>query len=162
SDEAALDPELFERHQAAGFYSLVCLAQGLEKNNLTNPIRVGVVSSGLHAVSNEDVVCPSKSTLLGPCKVLPQEFPNLRCKSVDSALANQPAVEAAEQLLSELTLEPFDTVVAYRDGRRWTQEFERLPLGMAPADSVKLRRDGVYLITGGLGNIGLEFAEALA
>jgi acyl carrier protein/NADP-dependent 3-hydroxy acid dehydrogenase YdfG len=151
----------FEKHQAVGFYSLVCLAQGLEKNNVTSPIQIGVVSTELHALSNRDAVCPSKSTLLGPCKVLPQEYPNLRCKSIDIGVWTQ-GEEAAERIVTELTTQPFETVVAYRDGKRWVQEFEPLPLAEMPVDSNKLRKGGVYLITGGLGNIGLEIAQALA
>jgi acyl transferase domain-containing protein len=151
----------FESHQTAGFYSLIHLAQGLEKSNITSPTHIGVVSTGLHALSDQDAVCPSRSTLLGPCKVLPQEYPNLRCKSIDIENSSQHA-DTAARILTELTSQPLDTVMAYRDGQRWVQEFELLAPGEVPPNSIKLRDHGVYLITGGLGNIGLEIAQALA
>ena len=154
--------EAFETHQAVGFYSMVGLAYGLEKNNVTDPIQVGVVSTQLHALSDRDIVCPSRSTLLGPCKVLPQEFPNLRCKSIDIGHSTPLEAAAAERILSELTGDPLDTVVAYREGQRWVQAFEPTPISAVRSDSARLRTGGVYLITGGLGNIGLAFAEALA
>jgi NADP-dependent 3-hydroxy acid dehydrogenase YdfG/acyl carrier protein len=119
-----------------------------------------VVSTGLHALSERDTVFPSTSTVLGPCKVLPQEYSNLRCKSID--IGDWRGHEAAEWIFSELTAEPHDPVVAYRCGHRFVQKFEPAPLGEVPLDSVKLRKGGVYLITGGLGNIGLELAHALA
>jgi acyl carrier protein/NADP-dependent 3-hydroxy acid dehydrogenase YdfG len=59
-------------------------------------------------------------------------------------------------------MQPFDPTVAYRNGQRFVQEFEPAPLGVVPEQSVRLRQGGVYLITGGLGNIGLEIAHALA
>jgi acyl transferase domain-containing protein len=155
--------DAFESHQTAGYYSLIFLAQGLEKNNVTSPVQIGVVSNQLHALSPRDTLCPAKNTLLGACKVLPQEFPNLHCKSIDIGDWSQDdAADAAESVVAELTSDRADPVVAYRDGRRWVQEFAPSPLGEAPPKSTRLREGGVYLITGGLGNIGLEFAESLA
>src|SRR5262249_59671739 len=150
----------FESHQLNGFHSLIYLAQGLEKSGVTTPIQVGVVSSQLHALSKGERPCPAKSTLLGACKVLPQEFPNLHWKTIDIGDWAQDQPDAAEKIVAELTYEPDDPVVAYRDGQRWVQEFVSSPLGGAPQESTRLRAGGVYLITGGLGNIGLEFAEA--
>ncbi|HVR06603.1 MAG TPA: SDR family NAD(P)-dependent oxidoreductase, partial [Thermoanaerobaculia bacterium] len=55
-------------------------------------------------------------------------------------------------------LEP---VVAYRGAHRWVQRFEPLRLPSAdPAPPWKQR--GVYLVTGGLGGIGMAIAERLA
>jgi NAD(P)-dependent dehydrogenase (short-subunit alcohol dehydrogenase family)/acyl carrier protein len=51
--------------------------------------------------------------------------------------------------------------VAYRGGRRWVQTFESVRFDH-PAAAPSLRRHGVYLITGGLGNIGLVLADYLA
>ena len=161
-DAETAAPDQFEKHQSAGFYSLIFLAQGLEKNNVTSPIQIGVVSSQLHALSEHDTLCPAKSTLLGACKVLPQEFPNLHCKSLDIGNWPQDQTGAAERIVAELAFEPADPVVAYRNGQRWVQEFVPSPLGEARQESIRLRAGGVYLITGGLGNIGLEFAEALS
>jgi acyl transferase domain-containing protein len=153
----------FERHQSAGFHSLICMAQGLEKTSVTADVQVAVVSSQLHAISPTDRPCPAKSTLLGASKVLPQEFPNLHWKTIDiDEWSCDHAGATAERIVAELTEEPPDPVVAYRDGQRWVQEFVPSPLDEAPQESTRLRKGGVYLITGGLGNIGLEFAEALA
>src|SRR5262249_48542399 len=52
-------------------------------------------------------------------------------------------------------------VVAIRRGQRWIQNFERLPLQPA-TENVLLRERGAYLITGGLGKIGMNVAESLA
>src|SRR5262249_44266878 len=152
----------FESHQLNGFHSLIYLAQGLEKSGVTTPVQVGVVSSQLHALSQGERPCPAKSTLLGACKVLPQEFPNLHWKTIDIGHWAEDQSDAAERIFAELSCEPDDPMVAYRDGKRWVQEFGSSPLDGAPRESTRLRAGGVYLITGGLGNIGLEFAEALS
>ncbi|PSM45475.1 polyketide synthase, partial [Chroococcidiopsis sp. CCALA 051] len=55
-----------------------------------------------------------------------------------------------------------DVAIAYRKGQHWVQTFEPVCLP-EPSDKIaKLRTGGVYLITGGLGNIGLVLAEYLA
>lgn len=162
ASDAGTTVEAFESHQSDGFYSLIFLAQALEKNNITNSIQIGVVSSELHAVSGRDHVCPAKSTVVGACKVLPQEFPNLHYQSLDIGNWSQDPAEAAEKIVRELNVTSVDPIVSYREGKRWVQEFVPSPLEEAPKVSLRLRPKGVYLITGGLGNIGLEFAEALA
>ena len=71
-----------------------------------------------------------------------------------------------ERLLDQLAAEILgsdEDLVAYRSGRRWLRRFEPLLVGAAQGDSLGLLRpDGVYLITGGLGGVGLELASAIA
>src|SRR5204862_6515008 len=50
---------------------------------------------------------------------------------------------------------------AYRNTDRWVQQYEPAPLRPI-SGNVPLRRGGVYLITGGLGDLGLGLAEHLA
>jgi acyl transferase domain-containing protein/acyl carrier protein len=152
----------FDTHQSDGLYSLIFLAQALQKSNVTGSVQINVVSTGLHAIDRSDIVCPARSTLLGPCKVLPQEYPNLRCRSIDIGDWSGREAAAAEQVVAEITQAPFSPVVAYRDVRRLVQEFEPTPIREVSRKSDSLRQGGVYLITGGLGNIGMAIAEALA
>ena len=77
------ETESFERCQSLGIYSLVFLTQALEKYNFTHPMQIGVVSNQIQAVIGDERLCPAKATVLGACKVIPQEFPNIRCRSID-------------------------------------------------------------------------------
>ncbi len=52
--------------------------------------------------------------------------------------------------------------VSYRGRHRWVQTFEPVRLEKPVAKMLKLHNKGVYLITGGLGEIGLVLAEYLA
>jgi NAD(P)-dependent dehydrogenase (short-subunit alcohol dehydrogenase family) len=66
-------------------------------------------------------------------------------------------------LLGELTSGVSDLVVALRGPQRLVQTFEPLPLPPVPEGQAPgLRPGGVYLLTGGLGGIGLAMAEYLA
>jgi acyl transferase domain-containing protein len=155
----------FERWQELGCYSLLLLAQALERQNITQRIEVGVVSTGLHAVLGDEPLSPAKATLLGPCKVIPQEYGNLTFRSIDLLAEDVDGAgrdRIMDRVIDDLTVESFEPAVAHRKGRRWVQRFEPVRLTPAPETTPRLRPRGVYLITGGLGNIGLALAECLA
>ena len=116
-------------------------------------------------MTGEEELCPEKATLLGPCRVVSQEHPNIRCMSVDIVLPEPDTRQEQELiglLLEELVSETSDPIVAYRGKHRWLQAFEATPLEKVSDLKPRIRDNGVYLITGGLGGIGLVLAEYLA
>ncbi|MCP4653886.1 MAG: acyltransferase domain-containing protein, partial [bacterium] len=153
--------ELYELCQPLGFQSLLNLAQALGKRNLSEPVEIAVVSDGMQPVDGAAEVTAEKATLLGPCKVIPKEYPHLTCRSIDLAAGDEAPSEQLDQILAELTARPAERVVAYRGGDRWVEGFEPLTLDDETAGP-GLRVEGVYLITGGLGGVGFVLAEALA
>jgi acyl transferase domain-containing protein len=142
-----------------GFRNLWLLAEALGDRPHSTPIECIVVSSGMHAVSGSEAVDPEVSLLLGPCKVIPREYPQIRCRSID-LLAADSASSTIEGLLLEPGMPRASRAIAYRGGYRWEQSYER---GWLPARVAKtVRQRGVYLITGGMGGIGLTLAAHLA
>jgi acyl transferase domain-containing protein/acyl carrier protein len=155
----------FEESETLGFDSIVYLAQALAKHYLENPIRIYVVSNGLYAVTGAEPISPAKALVLGPCRVIPQEYPNIQCQNIDLDLyekSEEKISEIAGYLQAEITSAMFEPAVGWRKGRRWIQTFESVHLPERPDDSCAPRSGGVYLITGGLGKIGLTLAESLA
>jgi acyl transferase domain-containing protein len=153
-----------DQAQETGFYSLLFLAQALGKQNLTNELQITVVSNNIQSVTGVEALCPEKATVLGPIKVIPQEYPNITCRSIDVFLPNQGSWQEEkliDQLLAEITSQSDELVIAYRGNQRWVQTFEPVRLEEAK-ETPRLRQGGVYLITGGLGGIGLVLAEHLA
>jgi amino acid adenylation domain-containing protein len=151
--------------QDLGFYSLLFLAQALGERNFTDPLQIGVVSNNMQQVTGMETLDPEKATLLGPCKVIPQEYPQITCHSIDIIIPESKTwheEKLVEDILSELILEPANSVTAYRGNRRWVQTFEPMQLLASVPDKPRLRHQGVYLITGGLGGVGGVLAEYLA
>ncbi len=118
-----------------------------------------VVTSGVQDVTGSELLSPPRSTVLGLLRVMPQEYPLLVCSNLDVEEATD-AREIVRQARILASPGAPDTVVACRGPYRWAESFE--PLATTAAESGRLRKGGVYLITGGLGKVGLALAEHLA
>nr|WP_277991488.1 type I polyketide synthase [Corallococcus macrosporus] len=158
--------DVLPRVEESGFRSLVALAQAVGAVLATAPLELQVVSSQLFSVAGDEATCPEKATLLGPCLVIGQEYPNVRCRLVDVPLPVPGSTGEAglvEHLVAELESPATDAITAWRGRHRWVRTHEPVRLE-APAEGrvPRLRPGGVYLVTGGLGGIGLVLAEALA
>ena len=176
----------FHRNQECGFYSLLFLAQALSEAQLPEALRLTVVTDGMQQVGDEDLPYPEKATVLGPCGVIPREM-NAACAVIDVRLPPKaegrrrrnaergPQLEAlVDRLMAELAEPATNVQAALRDDRRYELTYERrMPKSatsrpgrvVAGADAPiveRLRPRGTYLITGGLGGIGLTVAEHLA
>ncbi|NEQ96595.1 MAG: amino acid adenylation domain-containing protein [Cyanothece sp. SIO2G6] len=157
------DPSQLEQYQALGFYSLLFFAQAWNQHRVTQPCDLVVITQQLANVTGAESLAPAKATLLGSLQTIPHEIPGLTCRYVDVAIADldqQP--QLVDQLVAELQTTVAETAVAYRTNRRWIQDFEAYPLGSVNPISGKFRSGGVYLITGGLGGLGLSIAQHLA
>ncbi|MDB4979262.1 MAG: polyketide/non-ribosomal peptide synthetase, partial [Myxococcales bacterium] len=158
----------YDQAEPVCFTGLLHLAQTV--GPLEKPMTLSVVSTGLQGVNGLRRVEPEKALLLGPVRVIPREFPHVKTRSLDLSLpfklaAAQVAIDRlAEELCAPAQNETGETaqIVALHGLQRWTQGFEAVPLGASPAAHSPVRRGGVYLITGGLGGIGLELALHLA
>ncbi|WP_394823559.1 beta-ketoacyl synthase N-terminal-like domain-containing protein [Pendulispora albinea] len=164
SGDGPSDPDSFAALQARGYYSLLRLGQALAASGQGERVQLEVVSNELHDFEGEGGPRPEKAPLLGVCKVLPQERPHTTVRCIDIALpaGHEDANALAEQLVAEIHLPFSDLVVAHRGARRFVQSFTSLPLEGDVPPRRPLRKGGVYLITGGLGGVGLLLAEYLA
>lgn len=158
--------ERFGKSQAVGFYSLLYLTQALARWNVTQAFQLEVITSGAQ-VTGREKTRPENATILGLCKVIPQEYRHITCRVIDVVIAKSKAhlMREAKMMAEELRTFPSDKVVAYRKQSRWVQTFIPAPptgrlrkIGI----SDRLRPRGVYLITGGLGKVGLALGGHLA
>ncbi len=153
----ATDPvERFERAQYDGLFSLLFLAQAVEHGNVGTALTVTVIGTGLHAVTGEEDLWPPAATVLGACRVLGQEYAALSVRVVDVPPSADERV--VRQAVAECRAPVGTPTVAYRGATRWTPSYEPVP---APSAAPPWRTDGGYLITGGLDDFGIGFAEHL-
>src|SRR5262249_48385185 len=152
-----------------GFGSLLCLAQALGAvcEAEGRQAELTVVCDHLESVTGGETVWPEKATLLGPCRTIPLEYPGISCRAIDVALptagaSGEALARLVDNLLGELDGGAGEPQGALGGERRWRGGCEPLRLEPEAAGRARLRDGGVYLITGGLGGIGLAVAEDLA
>lgn len=145
NDAAAPSAERFDEMQALGYHDLMRL------------LRDGV--KRLEIVTNHVDDIPEKATLRAPAMVAPQEHPDLVCRIVETDLDVTQRRALVAQIVDEICSEPKDGIVAYRRGSRFVPAYEPVNLGAPSAPP--LRNRGVYMITGGLGGVGMLLARHL-
>ncbi len=146
--------------------SLLELATGLVVHAVES--RLIVITSDVHVVgSGERTVRPERALLHGACRVVPRELGHISSMTIDldeQALAGGDAL--VDRLLADLAAPTSDDagsadgVVAYRGMERWVRRFD--PVVIGPTDASPWVDGGTYVITGGLGGIGLSVAEQIA
>ncbi|UCH95536.1 MAG: amino acid adenylation domain-containing protein [Candidatus Aminicenantes bacterium] len=167
--------EAFQQFQYTGYYSLIFLTQALAKHQLVHSgtappqgaetIRVMVMTNHVQGVTDEEEICPGKTTALGPARTIPLEYQNILCRNIDVALAHSEAgkdTRLVDRLMKELLTNTADQVTCYRGNTRWVQHLEPIRLEHRSGCPLKLKEKGVYLITGGLGKDSLARAKYLA
>ncbi|WP_409174127.1 edeine biosynthesis hybrid PKS-NRPS EdeI [Brevibacillus fortis] len=153
--------EALESAQHLGVYSLFHLTQALLELDLKQVLDLRIVSNYAQAVDDNGPVFPEKAPLFGLAKVISQENPKLQCFSLDLATEGRSTSQLASQLLAEIRCNRDDTLVAYR-GNRIVPEMNRCDIDKIPKRPVEIRENGVYLIAGGTGKLGLAFSKHLA
>ena len=149
---------------ASSFFSLLHLGAVVGEQNTNTTIQIYVVSDNLYKVDPENhVYDPVRATLLGPTRALNHEYSNVQCRHIDvSTEGSSLQAETIQQLLGEFALAASDEVVAYRNGVRWGLTFRPHTSPEGSVGHSPIREDGVYLISGGLGGLGLTFAKHIA
>jgi acyl carrier protein/NAD(P)-dependent dehydrogenase (short-subunit alcohol dehydrogenase family) len=141
------------------------LAQALAEHPSTDVVGLWVVSNHTQKVESADVISPEKATILGLCKVIPQENAQASCHHIDITLpgtGDQLENGLSRRLLAEIGAHSPDTLIAYRGRQRWLQTFEPARLTAEGEPLRPLRENGVYLVTSGLSDVSLSLAGHLA
>lgn len=144
------------------FFSPLYLQQALYSVNKLKDIHFSVVANGVFDVVGERVYAPEKALAIGTCRVLIQEFPTVRAKFIDVSIASgkKEQTALAKNIISETWNDSFETIVAYRNNYRWVEGYNAVQLDKS--DYVSFKSNGIYLITGGLGGIGILTAKTIA
>lgn len=137
------------------------LIRALHATQGESPVRLVAVTRGAQRVSKQDEIDCHASPLLSIGTTLPQELPWVKATLVDLAPGLETPKEVAGVLLGELASLQAEPEVAYRDGRRLVSRLEPAKLEPAADRRPPLRRGGFYVLSGGLGGVGVELAREL-
>jgi len=127
-------------------------------------LRLTILVDGSLAVNPGEVIPrPLLATISGAARVLSKELSGATIRLIDiddAELNNWQKASAGKALVSEIMLPPASFEAScYRSGYRYLEQF--VPSNLPEAANFQ-PSEGVYLITGGLGGLGLTVAEQLA
>lgn len=163
--EECVGRESLDKCQILGYYSLLHIAASIAGLNISHSIQLVVISNGIMEVTGSETVFPGKATILGPVKVIPQEFDNIRCRYIDLDLtfSKEACNLMIGQIYAELTKDiEQDDIIALRKDYIWVPDYEKATEVMPTRrEGGRLKQKGVYLIAGGMGGVGLALAEFL-
>lgn len=154
--------------QDQGFFSLLALVQALAATQPAGRLTLDVLTAGTQGVTGGDLRRPEHATVQGIARVVPLEAGWLGVRHIDLDERDLAGGAWVAPALAELRSAPegdgtgLSRPVALRAGRRWAQEFEAVEVAAQDGPAAGLREGGVYLVTGGLGGLGLTLAERLA
>lgn len=127
--------------------------------DLDDPVRLWVLTRGGGAVTPDEAGHPALAALRAAIRVLAFEHPALAATIIDLDGASPDGLTHA---VTELCGGAADDEVAWRDGQRFVRRLARVALDAPAADGPAPVRDGGYVVTGGLGGLGLVVARWLA
>ncbi|MFL0809497.1 MAG: SDR family NAD(P)-dependent oxidoreductase [Agarilytica sp.] len=150
-----------EEGKTLSFYSPLYLLKALKEENFTEKASIFYLSQYAHSVIGNETLNSEQSLYAGPLYVGGIELPYLRSRWVDIENLVDSGKEVS-LLLDELARQDSSDVVAFRFGARWSSCFTKTNIDISPESVPQLKREASYLITGGLGGMGLTFSEMLA
>lgn len=159
----SLTESAFSAATELGYFSLTHIARTIGTLEYNQDLRIDVCTDHMQEVGGEGILHPIKATLLGPIKVIPKEYGNISCRSIDLCLSptgGEVPAKLVQQLTEAVPQPGKERVIAFRGRYQFWQSFERIV--PPPLSESKEEAQDVYLITGGLGGTGLALAEHLS
>jgi|GEM_PF-3789314 len=132
------------------FYDLIAIGKILEKKEYDFKIKLIAITDNGN---------PINATLAGLTLSMPLEIPTLTTKYIEIEFDNE-LENISKQVFCECQLETPETMIRLAGNKRLHHFYRQ----QSPhhISSIQIRHQGTYLITGGLGGIGLELADYLA
>lgn len=147
-----------ERGMKKGVFSLFSLAKVLASIKINTQVHLFVISDYANEITGSEVeIKPHNASLIGLGKVIPQENGKIVLKCIDIDQNTD-----CENICAEIINGSGGSQVGYRNNVRYRPEFRRARLAEKYENEITILNKGVYLITGGLGGIGLEIARLIS
>jgi myxalamid-type polyketide synthase MxaE and MxaD len=160
SEPSALSLEQLEHEQTRGVVSVFRLAQALSR--IGGTARLWLVTRGAIAEETSPLRVTS-ATLWGLGRVIALENPDAwgGIIDLDAATLEHQREQEVTTVLDELVRPDGEDQLVYRSGQRRVARLNRSEVPSTTPSSFQVSAEGSYLITGGLGALGIQIAEWL-
>lgn len=152
SDAAALGKKLF--------FTTIQIARSVSNKAGKIKTYLKVVTNASFKVFDESICWPEKALAIGAVRVIPIEYKQISCEMIDAD------VKLSDKQTKTLIDEAFDDsktgIASIRFNKRFEKVYLNTKLQKNQKPEISLKDGEVYIITGGLGGIGLNLAKYIS
>nr|WP_314491698.1 non-ribosomal peptide synthetase/type I polyketide synthase [uncultured Chryseobacterium sp.] len=142
------------------FFHLVNVAKYIKNTVHSENKKLVLITNDLHSITGYESLEIKKSAQLGLLKVISQECIGFSTSHIDISLHHMLNESDIQCLTDEIKYIQTGKTVSLRNSNRWEQIFDRHKIEET-SEQTAFREGGVYMITGGLGNLGYNLSEYL-
>lgn len=136
-------------------YIFFRLTKAIQSEKTRESIDIVIIAENVNrVVGNEKVLNPQSAAVFGFGKVVVFENSKLRCRCIDID-----GNTSIERVVYEIIAGYQGYMVSYRDNKRFAEVIEKTFMDKIESTDIKINDGGAYVITGGLGGIGLETGQ---
>lgn len=155
-DETTADSLSADQERICG--SLLYLVQALGAAKKSPSPRLWLMTRNAQPIeASTDCLAVARTPVLGLGRVVAVEHPELWGGAIDIADGDPETLAAL--CLEEIDRSEIEGEVAWRQGQRYVPRLTRANPEKAGPEGLQVRPDSTYLLTGGLGALGLQVAE---
>lgn len=147
--------EELREEKVKGIDSVFYITRALVNEHYSDEIHLMLITDAAYEVEENMLIKPEHRAYLAIGKVIREEYPNIKCYGIDVDTATDES-----QLVDLIEAQKDSYQVAYRDGQAYEEEFDEVVVGKE--GEIEVDKDGVYLVTGGLGGLGLAVSKYLS
>jgi len=152
--------QLYSNQVREHFFVLLYFIRSCKKNFPINSLDIKLISRNSYNLFERDFLY-CNALPMGLLQVANQEYGNIYCSNIDieEQLISGKDSMAFDSFICDLINPSTQPIIAYRGDFRW---FSKIKLRELEDQKTIFKRNGVYVISGGLGKIGLLMVNYLA
>jgi len=147
-----------DRALECGVYSLFRIYKALTLSKPNISLELILICDNANEVSGrEKIIKPENAAVFGMGKVINIENSMVKCRCVDIDMDTP-----SDKIAHEVAVNTPYYKIAYRHGKRFIEVLDKMDISQVSRKITTITDQGVYIITGGTGGIGLEIAKFLS
>jgi acyl transferase domain-containing protein/acyl carrier protein len=158
-----LNKEQLIQEQEKGIENLFLLCKTLSNSSQKKEIQIIIVTSDMNIIADNDTGYGYvNGSILGFAQTVMLENPKLKIKIID--LEKNSVLDEKEKYqlaLNEMLSQEPELITAYRNNERYIRKIQKFE-DLQKEDTKILKDNGVYLLVGGMGGIGLEVTKYIS
>lgn len=150
----------FNAVQSNCLNSMIYAIQAYEKSFKGMPLKISLLTSNLIDTNGNEAINPNLSPLYAVAKVFPKEYGNVAAQIVDIAINDNSVSKDLDLIINQIFKPAYsEEELAIRNTRVWYRDYQAVKLPAINQHCLAKYQQPVILITGGLGQLGMDIAD---